>query len=356
MAKQTRQDGGAARLVARVLFSLGALAIIVFYLGKPAAQKPVANVQTPPLASDLLQVVGEAEGAARATIASELAAWHRRVMQRVDGAFLDWHFSYMRRRGADIKWWWQRLTSGREVAEKTYLTETSKMFHETVMDAGKLRAEMQQIATRAAQRYHTALVAGIQRVRSRSPLPATTFDAALRRVTLIRAPVASSPSLPPVTLASLVHAGDAESPAAQAFQTYIARRLLHAHRPQASRDLQALPGTAVKVATVALLAVKTGTDVTAAAKALGVAEATAGAIGAATAAVVVVAALGAHEWWTHKEYVTTQRPKMRKEIEIALKSFAQEALTQRGHFGKGLLDVSAQIRAAIRRPLVVARL
>lgn len=351
MAEQTRRTSGMTRLLAVALFLLGSVAITGFYLGEPGVTRESAQAarQVQP---DLLTAIKQAESAAQSKIAADLAVWRRKVMERVDTEFLDWHFGYMRRRSADIKWWWQRVTDGKTTADETYLQDTTKIFHEKVMSANKLQAEMEVIAAKAASTYHASLIEGVLQARANSSMDEALFDDTLQRVTLVHS---TMPSAPRVTLADLVYEEDPSGPMATAFQAHVTANLLQARR-LTPRDLRALPNSAIKVAAIAMLAVKTGTEVATAVKSLGVAKATAGAIGTATAAVVVVAALGAHEWWMHKDYVTTQRPKLRKEIEIALKSFTDETLTENGRFGKGLLDVSNELENSIRGNTIMARL
>ena len=359
MEERGRQTAGGrtgrlTRFVAVMVFALGTMAVAGFFLREPQADRQQAQAaqQLKPL---LLHTIAQAENAARDEIAKELAAWRSRVMARVDRDFLDWHFAYMRRRSADIKWWWQRLVSGKDVADKTYIADITTVFQQKVMAADRVQAEMEQIAARAANRYHAALLSGVQTARANSSLDRAAFDQALHHITLVQTATDDQKQIKArITLAGLVQEQDANGPLAAAFKSHLTASLLAAGQLR-PRDLKALPGSAIKVAAIAMLAVKTGTNVAAAVKSLGVAEAAAGTIGAATAAVVVIAALGAHEWWMHKDYVTTQRPRLRREIEIALKSFSTEMLTEKGRFGMGLRHISHQLEASIADETVLAR-
>lgn len=330
------------RLAVSALAVIAIGAVVTLFIPAQRFDQTTSH-QSAPIKPQLIHAINQAEAATKAKLEEELAAWRRQVMERVDKEFLDWHFSYMRRRAADIKYWWQRMTKGQATAEASYAADIARVLHEKVITADQLQNEMEVIATRAAETYHRALVTHLQALRAQPQINAAQFNTTLGNIRL----ASFTGPARHISLRHLVDEGLEGGPQKALFVNAFKANLLQAGRLR-PHDLRALPNAAMKVAAVALLAVKTGTDVAAAAKTLGVTEATASALGTATAAVIVIAAIGAHEWWSHKQYVKRERPKLRKEIEIALKSFADQALQPNGRFGCGLRDISAGLKDTVQ--------
>jgi len=80
---------------------------------------------------------------------------------------------------------------------------------------------------------------------------------------------------------------------------------------------------------------------------LGASKATAATVGIAASAVFVVAVIAVEEWWSHKQYVIENRPRLRRQIEAALNTFIEAALRDDGRFGSGIHEIRAQLKASI---------
>jgi hypothetical protein len=323
----------AALCLAVVIAGAGALIAIGWsdHVSRTALSVSDETVLTwPELSSKLRAAIADAEAAAQERARTELDKWLGQVIARAEGQFLDWHFSYFSGRLRDISWTWDRLWSGREHADQTYLAEIESKFFELVLTPDQAVADFARVAETAGQEFQARLGVRLSMLRRELSMEKASFDAMLSDV---RTSVFdSNGARHNVNLQEIAEGS---------------RLVMHGIR-WASEQLQRKPPLSIQQASLILGAAPVPIAAAGTGATTKVVTANLVAAGATIAAVVVVAVAVGYEWYSHSKYVNENRPRVREEVARSIREFSEHALTNTGYIGIGLYSTKTAIVEAIR--------
>jgi len=331
-------------LIAAAMLTSGAAGYLFALKERPSSKVQAfagsTSIEWAVLEPKLIAAVERADRAARDRLLLELETWKDGVMKRVDPGFLDWYFDYFRTRWADLKWLgrWVWELGDRKDPDKQHLEEIITAFAEKEMPPQKIQEDIERIVRLATEDFTNTLSATIMNYRTEAGAHLSVLDSQLEAIVFRDDGRAAEISLKDL----------AQRPRASSFSIDWIEPWFKRHLAAPAPELGQMSDTQ-KVVSVIAAAVRAGNFATATAMALGATKATAATIGTTACAVVIIAAIGVHDWWSHEHYVEANRGKLRGHIDASLKEFMTAALQADGRLGLGLDALKSQMISAIRK-------